>query len=428
MAAAPGTGLHAFPAGGYDGVRLDCGTSESEEPAMIRPVISIIAVVSMTTGLRAEDLKAPEVGDDAPPLGLETLLQAPEGAVANWEALKGKVVVVEFWATWCGPCVGAIPHLNELAEKFKDKPVRFISVTDEKQSVISKFLKKRKMRSWVGLDTDKSMHRAYGITTIPHTFLVDKNGKIAADTAPHRVTEGALNKMLEGEPPGIPSTPHGEKIVAGVEPGGKLEPALFQVSIRPSRFESGGTSWYRDKMTARAAQLPQLIAMAYGARATRLVDKASLPDNRYDVVIVMPKGHEDQLTPFFRQALESTFGFSTRKEMQEREVFVLSLSKNGYGKGMQPSASTGGSSTRSGYGKIEAVNQDVDYLVGQLEYLLKRPVVDKTQLGDRKFDIRLSFDDEEQATIIAAVKNQLGIEISPLKDQVEMFLIEKADR
>ena len=395
---------------------------------MNRRVLSIIAVVSMTACAVAEDPKPPKVGDDAPPLSLEKLLQAPDGAVASWDALKGNVVVVEFWATWCGPCVGAIPHPNELAEKFKDKPVRFISVTDEKQSVIRKFLKKKKMRSWIGLDTDKSIHKAYGILGIPRTFLVDRNGKIAADTNPHQVTEKALNEMLKGNPPGIPSMPRGERIVAGVEPGDNAEPSLFQVSIRPSRYESGGMSRSRGKLTARAHRLPTLIEIAYNVRTTRLVDNASLTEDRFDVVIVMPEGREDQFSPLFQQALETTFGFSTRKDMQERDVFVMSLSKDGYGKGMQPTASASGSSSRWGQGNFDAVNQSADLLVAQLEHLLKRPVVDNSQLGDQKFDIQFSYGDAEPETVIAAVRDQLGIEITPSRTRVEMFLIEKADR
>ena len=393
---------------------------------MNRRVLSIIAVVSMTAHAVAEDPKSPEIGDAAPTLGLEELLQAPDGAVASWDALKGNVVVVEFWATWCGPCVGAIPHLNELAEKFKDKPVRFISVTYEERSVIRKFLKKKKMRSWIGLDTDKSMHKAYGILGIPRTFLVDKSGKIVADTGPHQVTEKALNEMLKGNPPGISAMPRGERIFAGVEPDDKSEPPLFQVSIRPSRYDSGGMSRSRSKLTARAYQLSKLIEIAYNVRATRLVDNASLTEDLFDVVIVVPKGREDQLSPLFQQALETTFGFSTRKDMQERDVFVMSLSKDGYGKGMQPTASTGGSSTRWGQGKVEAVNTSVDWLATQLESILKRPVVDKTQLGDQKFDIQLSYGDEEPKTVIALVRDQLGVDITPLRARVEMFLIEKA--
>jgi len=80
-----------------------------------------------------EPASRPVVGNPAPPLGLEKLLQAPEGTSANWKSLEGKIVILEFWAAWCGPCVAAIPHINKLADEFKNKPVAFTSVTSEKE-------------------------------------------------------------------------------------------------------------------------------------------------------------------------------------------------------------------------------------------------------------------------------------------------------
>ena len=53
-------------------------------------------------------------GTSAPPLRLTNLLQAPAGTKAEWPSLHGKVVVLEFWATWCGPCIANLPQLNQL--------------------------------------------------------------------------------------------------------------------------------------------------------------------------------------------------------------------------------------------------------------------------------------------------------------------------
>src|SRR5690348_522909 len=74
----------------------------------------------------SEAKKFPGVKDAPPPIQLEILLQAPSGSGIDWQALKGKVVVLEFWSTSCGPCVGAISHLNELVDTFQDRGVVFL--------------------------------------------------------------------------------------------------------------------------------------------------------------------------------------------------------------------------------------------------------------------------------------------------------------
>src|ERR1039457_5194390 len=103
----------------------------------------------------------PKIGDVPPPLTLTKTIQGPPAAELSWDKLKGKVVVLEFWATWCGPCVKAIPHLNDLAEQFKDKPVVFISVTSENEDVVRIFLKNHPMKTWVGLDDYEVLNKAF---------------------------------------------------------------------------------------------------------------------------------------------------------------------------------------------------------------------------------------------------------------------------
>ena len=124
-------------------------------------LLAPLAIVSAVGIVQAQPAEGPQVGEPAPAIELEGLLHAPEGAPApnelGWDDLKGNVVVLEFWATWCGPCIAAIPHLNALTEEFKGKPVRFISVTDEDETKVRKFLEKRTMSSWIGLDTDRSL-------------------------------------------------------------------------------------------------------------------------------------------------------------------------------------------------------------------------------------------------------------------------------
>src|SRR5665213_906859 len=124
------------------------------------------------------------VGEAAPPLVVKELLQAPSGARADWASLRGKVVVVEFWGTWCGACIRQIPHLNELAEQMKDEPVVFISATDEDRETISRFLTTHPMRGWVAVNTPASTIETYGAEARPITYVIRPDGVIDAKLDP----------------------------------------------------------------------------------------------------------------------------------------------------------------------------------------------------------------------------------------------------
>lgn len=139
-------------------------------------VLAVLAGVATSTAA----VNGPELGKPAPALTLSRILNAPSDANVTWQALHGKVVVIEFWATWCRPCRESIPHWNELVEAFKDKPVQFLAITDENVQAIATFLKQTPIHSWVGFDgPGKSMRDLYGIQGIPTTVIVDTNGIVA---------------------------------------------------------------------------------------------------------------------------------------------------------------------------------------------------------------------------------------------------------
>src|SRR6185503_14721465 len=105
---------------------------------------------------------------------------------------NGKAYIVEFWATWCGPCVATIPHVNELHQKFKDKGLVVIgqNVFENDTSKVEPFIKKMgdKMTYRVALDVTEGANKgamgdtwmkAAGQNGIPTAFVVNKEGKIA---------------------------------------------------------------------------------------------------------------------------------------------------------------------------------------------------------------------------------------------------------
>jgi len=113
------------------------------------------------------------------------------------EKLKGKVVIVEFWATWCPPCRASIPHLVDLRNKIDKSKLEIIGLTDEPKSKVEGFAKDMKMNYVVGYGSTSG--DAYGVTGIPHAFVIGTDGKIAWDGHPmDKAMEPLVTKLTEG--------------------------------------------------------------------------------------------------------------------------------------------------------------------------------------------------------------------------------------
>jgi len=143
-----------------------------------------------------------DVGDPAPPLKIDQWIQ---GGPFSLEDGRGKsVYVVEFWATWCGPCRVSIPHLTEIQRKYKDRGVVVIGISDEPAATVKPFVAKMggKFGYAVACDAERQTTKAYreaaGIGGIPHAFIVGKDGKIAWHAHPLDKLEQVLDAVLAG--------------------------------------------------------------------------------------------------------------------------------------------------------------------------------------------------------------------------------------
>ena len=135
-----------------------------------------------------------EVGDAAPAIPVTTWVSNTPVSLAS---AKGKVLVVEFWATWCGPCKVTIPHLNKLHAKYRDQKAVFVGVSREKEAVVRKFMAGLPMSYHVGLSADTAAYMQ-GIRGIPHAFVVDGAGKIAWHGHPMSGMDRVIKQLVKG--------------------------------------------------------------------------------------------------------------------------------------------------------------------------------------------------------------------------------------
>lgn len=116
------------------------------------------------------------LGQAAPPFTTTDLAGQP----IDLKSKIGKhVILLDFWATWCGPCVAAMPIVEEVAGKFKDKGLVFYAVNaGEEPDAIKEFLEKSKLNVPVALDQQGEIGKSYGVRGIPQTLLIGKDGKV----------------------------------------------------------------------------------------------------------------------------------------------------------------------------------------------------------------------------------------------------------
>lgn len=350
---------------------------------------------------------APKVGDPALAIHFDRVFPEQPVANAGFEKLAGKAVVLEMWATWCGPCVAAIPHLNELAEKLKDAPIVFLSVSDEDPDVVERFLKKRPLGGMVGVAHTESPMQRYGADSIPTTFLIDAGGKIAGCTDPELVTVPMLEQLMARQ---------------------RL-PAI-DLTIRPYPTGSSiGIVSMRNGITMSQMSLRLIIANLWDIRRQSRISGVPLDDSPpYDVSLSIPVAAPGEFQSRAQDVIAAAFGIRITRATRNTEAWILTKPEG------KPPALLAPVGTPDSYldqgsqpprasmsGWVKVTNAPMEFIAGVLEAAAGKPVIDETGIAGN-YDFRISWEEPGPEGLMKAVR-KAGFQVEVADRAIDYLVV-----
>jgi uncharacterized protein (TIGR03435 family) len=352
----------------------------------------------------------PRVGDRPPEIHFDKLLPEQPAANARFDALAGKAVVLEMWATWCGVCVDAIPHLNELAEKFKDRPVVFLSVTDEDPAVVEAFLKKRPIGGWVGIAHSASPLSAYGVDRIPATFLIDATGKLAGNTDPDMLSASMLEDLIAGR---------------------SLPPVELTI-----RTFGGTNSLYsrrgRNSLEMHGIPLRSIVSDLWDIPPSRITGQALHDRTAYDLSLSIPVARPSDFRSWARDVIAAAFHLKINREKRDTDVWILAKT-GATPAGLEPLGTitdfnnvgiSPAPPPAAGF-LFKLVNTDVSFIAQFMEPAAGKPVIDETGIVGR-YDFHVSYTKAAPDGLIEALRNS-GFKLEPGRRTIEFLAVSRAE-
>ena len=156
----------------------------------------ILLTASISPPREMTNMRAPRAGFSAPDFSVTTL----QGETISLEQFRGKIVLVNFWASWCPPCRTEMPALQSIAEKYSAQPVAILAVNAAYQdnlADIQEFINNLSATFLIPLDDDGEVSRLFLVSALPTTFFIDREGIIRKVVYGGPISEALLISQID---------------------------------------------------------------------------------------------------------------------------------------------------------------------------------------------------------------------------------------
>jgi thiol-disulfide isomerase/thioredoxin len=247
--------------------------------------------------------------------------KAPKINVSHWvhnkpinTEFENKFIVLEFWATWCGPCIAAVPHMNILQAEINNPDLLFVSITDEPEAKIKRILEKVDFKSIVVTDTTKKTQINFGdgrkgLEAYPMTVLIDNKGWVKWIGEPNQLSVEILEKFVIGNLVGKNHFANKATQQGGVE-------SVKQINTAQTTFwsvlKNKEKQFYFD---LQQSEIGENINIKFGNTAVLITD-VSIADIYKEVLGVKIRSNDSiKYTLIYKNKRDTSAGFSTLENL-----------------------------------------------------------------------------------------------------------------
>ncbi|OGX82688.1 TIGR03435 family protein [Hymenobacter coccineus] len=376
------------------------------------------------------------IGAPAPALRFAAVQNAPR-PTTSLAALRGRVVLLEFWGTYCAPCVAAMPHLQQLQKQFAGR-LQVLAISQETPARVARYLAARPSNLWfaaVGPAQLDSLQRLFSYHIVPHTVLIDAAGRVVASTDPRHVTAGVIDSVLRGLPVRLPLVK--DDLVenpmatyfpanAATPPHFLIQPAMQGLGSMMRTYPQNSSVFHNRRLIAINLPLAMLYRLAYGDPSDyRTLDlrpkaPAGAPEPMYCFDLIVARGQEATLRPTLRRELAARFELRAALEPRTKPVYLLKVAN---ARRLPPAVGPADAGTAASGGGYEAPNAPLATLADYLEGfgVVKRPVLDATGLATR-YNLHFEFQPEKPGDLQRAL-GALGLVLEEAERPVDVLVL-----
>ncbi|MFI5221067.1 MAG: TlpA disulfide reductase family protein [Bacteroidia bacterium] len=348
--------------------------------------------------------------------------KAPEIKIDEWvnkgnftaNDFIGKTLVIDFWFVECAPCVASIPHINKLADTYKNDKVFFLAITFDKKEKAEKFLEKMIMIPSVGTDTSLKTIQAFGVKYFPTTFVVGKDGLIKWVGSPFNLNESILHPVIKNQVYVKPDN---------YNPETGLQNTAYKIEIKVNNLEMGSSSYSHNnskEIKIFNKTLKHIISEMLGVSQMRIDTGAKNFGKPLDVNLTIDDKYStpENNRKIFLFLLQKELNIELQKTEKEEEVWVLSAKSDSLIHHYQRNDKVGASSNKKEW---KGTGVSLDDLVNELEDEFQVIVFNETRLKEY-YELKIPLGNFEEAKNILI--HTYGLKLEKNKRRIEIVTID----